>query len=280
MKLSPARVSAVIAYLFGTTMASAVIIGTSGFEGAATFENGYYYTYAFDYAGYGNGGPNVDLMGNAVVSASPVDTGMGVGGSSAFRLTFDATAVPAPGQPYPTPTDPAVQYSYYGVGGGDGLAVLNAPTSANLADYRFSVDLRALGLTGASAAVEFTIEIQAPDDTLGGDPDTGNDLLAAFSFTVAGGDAFIVGPAFSTFTTTLDQNSGITGGSLANFTQFGSLASVININFQMNNGAGEFGLDANNGLILDNQTFEQVPEPGVCGMLALGVAGLGLRRRR
>ena len=215
-----------------------------------------------------------------VVSASPVDAGMGVGGSSAFRLTFDATAVPAQGQPYPTPVDPAVQYSYYGVGGGDGLAVLNAPTSANLGDYRFSVDLRAFGLTGASASVEFRIEIQAPDDTLGGDPDTGNDLLLALDFSVAGGDAFIVVPTFSTFSTTADQYSSISNGSLANFTQFGSLANVININFQMNNGAGEFGLDANNGLILDNQTFEQVPEPGVCGMLALAGAGLGLRRRR
>ncbi len=280
MKLSTVCLAVLVSLFPGAaTVSYSAIVGTTGYEGAPAFETGYYYTYAFDYAGYGNGGPNVDLMDAPVVTTALTDPTSGVGGSGAMRLEADASAVPIPGQAYPTPTDPAVVYSYYGIGGGSGLAIQNAPTSANLADYQFSIDLRAIGLIAATTAVEFSIEFQAPDDTLGVDEGTGADILLALSFTAADGRSLLVGPDFATFSATLDQYSAITNGSLENFALLGSLTSNINVNLQVNNGVGEFGIDADNALLVDNQTIEQIPEPSAGLALLAGVA-LALARRR
>jgi hypothetical protein len=280
MKRSPSQTAAVAAYFFSASMASAAVIGSTAYEGPPDFANGYYYTYSFDYAGYGNGGPNNDLGGAPVNATATVEAGVGVGLSGALQFSADATAVPVSGQPYPGPADPVVQYSYWGMGGGNGLAIVNAPTSLNLADYRISMDLRAAGLLNTTTPMEFTVEFQVPDDTLGVDPGTGGDVILALNFLNTDGKAFLVGADFASFTTTLDLNSGISAGSMDLFTQFSGMTTNININMAIPRGGDDFGLDTGNALIIDNQIIEQVPEPAISGMFALAGVGLSLRRSR
>jgi hypothetical protein len=271
---------ALLASTLGPSLASAAIIGSTGYEGPPDFANGYYYTYSYDYAGYGNGGPNNDLGGAPVNAAVNVEPGVGAGLSGAFVLSADATAVPVPGQPYPTPADPIVQYSYWGMGGGSGLAVQNVPTSVNLADYLITMDLRAIGMTTPTVVTEFNIEFQVPDDTLGGDPDTNGDVILGLNFFASDGKAFLVGADFATFAITLDLHTSIGAGSLLTFEQYGSMLTNINVNIATNNGAGEFGLDSGNALIVDNLMIEQIPEPATTGLFAfLGVGWSMLRRR-
>src|SRR5678809_1133852 len=124
----------------------ATIIGSTSFEGPPNFAQGYTYTYNGDYAGYGNGGPNQDLQGNAVDSAGGFDPTAGTLGSGALTFTYDATRVPQPGTGYPTPADPPVQYSYWGTFQGFGFALQNPITSSSLSDYVLSVDARVAGL--------------------------------------------------------------------------------------------------------------------------------------
>lgn len=280
MRFPRLPLAAVAAVLLNAGFASAAIIGSTGYEGAPDFNTGYYYTYVFDYAGYGNGGPNVDLGGNAVNSTATAGFGPGIGGSGGFELLADSSAVPVSGQPYPTPTDPAVQYNYWGMGGGSGLAILNAPTSIELGDYRISMDLRAMGLLGLKGTVEFAVEFQIPDDVLGGDPDTGGDIILTLNFSASNGRAFLAESTFGNFSTSLDQYTSISAGSLATFAQHVGLVTNINVNVALPNGSAEFGLDAGNGLVVDNLTVEQVPEPSVVGLLGLGAAAVSLRRRR
>jgi hypothetical protein len=280
MKLLPLPCAALAAFLLVGSFASAAIIATTGYEGPPDFSTGYYYTYGYDYAGYGNGGPNNDLGGNAVNSTATVSSGFGVGGSGGFQVFGDATAVPVPNTPYPTAGDPLVQYSYWGMGGGNGLAVISTPTSPNLGDYRLQMDLRAAGLSGIQGTVEFTVEFQGPDDLLGGDADTNGDVILALDFLVSNGRAFQVNNNFATYSTTLDLNSGIPRGSLALFAQYYSTITNINVNVAANNGGGEFGLDSGNSVFVDNQLIEQIPEPVAGSLLALSLGGLSARRRR
>jgi hypothetical protein len=280
MKILPLRGAAFAAVLLGGTVASAAIIGSTGYEGPPDFSTGYYYTYAYDFAGYGSGGPNNDLGGNAVNTTATVSSGFGVGSSGGFQLFGDATAVPAPNTPYPGPGDPPVQYSYWGMGGGNGLAVINAPTSPNIADYRIQMDLRAVGLSGQQGTIEFTVEFQVPDDLLGGDPDTNGDVILSLEFLASNGRAFLVNNNFATYSTALDLNSRVAGGSLALFAQYYSAVTNINVNVAANNGAGEFGLDSGNSVFVDNEFIEQVPEPCAGALLGVSLAGWAARRRR
>jgi hypothetical protein len=58
-----------------------------------------------------------------------------------------------------------------------------------------------------------------------------------------------------------------------------SLISNININFGLNEGARDFGLDANDRLVIDNSTLEQIPEPSALGLLAAASFLRWTRRR-
>ena len=260
--------------------ASGVIIASTQFEGGASYENGYYYTYNFDYAGYGTGGPNVDLMDTAVVSSAAQTAGVGLGGSGALYMSWDASAVPDVGQNYPGPSNPPVQYNYYGVGTGHGLAIKAPMTSPNLADYRLSLDMQALGLLAPSLTVELELEFQAPDDTITIDGDTNNDVILALEYVISSGSAFLVGPSFGTSTLPIDQYTNVLRGSVANFSQYAGNAVLLNVHLIARYLPTESDTDAGNALIIDNSLFEQVPEPATTSMLMLAAAGSALRRRR
>ena len=92
--------------------------------------------------------------------------------------------------------------------------------------------------------------------------------------------ALYVGSDFSTFSTSLSQYSSIYGGSLEAFQQYGGLTANLGATFSINNGPGDFGLDAENTLIFDNLGLTVVPEPGSAALLALAGLTLALRRRR
>jgi len=258
----------------------AAIIGTSAFEGPADFSQGYTYTYNGDFAGYGNGGPNQDLQGNAVDSVAAFDPTAGTQGSGALTFAYDATRVPQPGTPYPTPADPPVQYSYWGTFQGFGFALQNPLTSPSLSDYVLTVDARVEGLLpgAVSTPMSFNVKFEVPDDTLGGDADTLLDVLIEVYFDAATVNTFTVGPTFERFSASVGDYNRF-DGSLENFETYYPQISNININFGINEGVRDFGLDANNRLVIDNSTLEQIPEPSALGLLAVA-SFVGFRRYR
>lgn len=260
---------------------AATIIGSTAFEGTPDFSQGYYYTYNGDYAGYGNGGANQDLGDTAVDSVGAFDPAAGTLGSGAFTFAYDATRVPQPNMPYPTPADPPVQYSYWGTFQGFGFVMQNPLTSPSLSDYVLSVDARVEGLLPGLVVtpMSFNVKFEVPDDTLGGDLDTDLDVLIEVYSDVAGVNTFAVGSTFERFSASVGDYNRIAAGSLENFETYYPQISNININFGLNEGARDFGLDADNRLVIDNSTLEQVPEPGVLALL--GVAScIGWRRLR
>jgi hypothetical protein len=262
--------------------AGAAIVGATAFEGTQGFDQGYYYTYNGDYAGYGNGGPNQDLAGNAVDSVGAFDPTAGTLGSGAFTFAYDATRVPQVGMPYPTPSDPPVQYSYWGTFQGFGFVLQNPPSTPSLSDYVLSVDARVEGLLPGVVVtpMSFNVKFEVPDDTLGGDADTLLDVLIEVYYDAAGVNTFSVGPGFERFSASLGDYNRIFEGSLENLETYYPQISNININFGLNEGARDFGLDANNKLVIDNATLEQIPEPGVLALLVAGASCAGLRRPR
>ena len=247
----------------------ATIVGSTGFEGPPDFSTGYTYTYNGDYAGYGNGGANQDLQDTVVDSVGAYDPVNGTGGSGAFTFDYDATRVPQPGAGYPTAADPPVQYSYWGTFQGFGFAIQNPLTSASLGDYVLSVDARVSGFIFGviSTPMTYNVKFEVPDDTLGPDPDTNLDVLIEVFFDLAEVNTFSVTSSFANFSRSVGDYNRIFEGSLANFEMYYSLVSNININFGLNEGARDFGLDAGNQLIIDNALLEQVPEPGVFVLL-------------
>ena len=259
----------------------AAIVGSTAFEGPPDFSQGYYYTYNGDYAGYGNGGPNQDLAGGAVDSVGAFDPTAGTLGSGALTFAYDATRVPQPGMPYPTPTDPAVQYSYWGTFQGFGFVLQSPLTSASLSDYVLRVDARVEGLLPGVLAtpMSFNVKFEVPDDTLGGDADALLDVLLEVYYDTPSVNTFAVGPTFESFSAGLGDYNRIFAGSLENLETYYPQISNININFGLNEGARDFGLDAGNRLIIDNSALEQIPEPGVLALLAVGSC-IGWRRHR
>jgi hypothetical protein len=157
----------------------------------------------------------------------------------------------------------------------------NPLTSPSLSDYVLSVDARVEGLLPGVifTPMSFNVKFEVPDDTLGGDADTLLDVLIEVYFDTAGVNTFAVGPTFERFSASLGDYNRIFTGSLENFETYYPQISNININFGLNEGARDFGLDANNRLVIDNSALEQIPEPGVLALLAMASC-LGLRRQR
>lgn len=275
---------ALAALLAGPSAVAATIIGSSPYDADPSAAAGYEYTYGFDFAGYGNGGPNNDLGDTVVQSTFGNDLTQGTNGSGAVFVTADASAVPAPGTNYPTAADPPVQYSYWGFGGGNGLIKQNATTSNVLSDYTFSVDLRVAGLRAGitGAFCRFDIEFQAVDGILGDPPDGQLDRILKLQFATEGGpegNALFVTDTFQTFSFTLDRNNLIMMGTPDNLVTYGDSLLYLNLNFLFNSGANDFGLDAGNAFYADNASLVQIPEPATATGFLMGAA-FALRRRR
>ena len=253
---------------------SALTLGASSLEAQTIFAldfdpNSGNYQYGFAFAGYGSSmGGNVDL--NASVSqVTEIAVGAGVGGSNALRITMDASAAGAQLPPDRT-------YDYLGFACAANTGFAQPLSSAQLADYTFTLDARADGfLTGVTSSTgELSISISAPDGTLGA-TDGNADLLIALRFAT--------GVALATTFQTSVLNLGaaaITDGSLTNFANFHSTADQLTFTVAANEANAKFGFDAGNVIVVDNASLAVVPEPGSALVFTLGAFGVLAVRRR
>jgi hypothetical protein len=136
------------------------------------------------------------------------------------------------------------------------------------------------GSTGAFC--RFEIEFQAVDGILGDPPDGQLDRILKLQFATEGGpggNAPFVTETFQTFSFTLDRNNLIMMGTPDNLVTYGDSLVYLNLNFLFNNGANDFGLDAENAFYADNTLLVQIPEPAAA-MVFLAAAPLVAWRRR
>jgi hypothetical protein len=249
-------IKVILAAFCSVAIASSTLAGTIG---TTDFETAPPYTYAYDYAGYGSGG-NIDISDQSS-SGAVVAPGLGVAGSQALVVSGDFSTVT-----FPTPND----YTYSGFGGGTGLGGLNAAEFISLdpADYFFSFSFAAAGLNSASSAMNLELKFELPD---GADADTANDVV--LTLTLAGLTAT---SSFQDFVGNLAD------WTVANGTYLDLAANVdnlvnVNFNVDLGGGAGDFGFDSNNDLLLDNISLVSIPEPSVTALFLLAAAVAGIR---
>ena len=240
----------------------AAVVATSVSAKAATllsfdFEsNNFAYYYGYIYQEFGSG--TVNNNGNNPTA------GAGQGGTAGARTTFNMTNVSG---------------GYAGLGMGFGGNPANATRiagAASLADFAFTIGLRADGLTGSSVGVGLELKFEVPDNYfLPADGNTDADTLLVLSLNRT------LTTTYQTFTTTLADWT-ITSGSLAQLKS--NLGALNNINMNIGYGSGgnvpEFGNDANNVLAADNYTLSVVPEAGTAPLGLLSIVSLRARRRR
>lgn len=190
--------------------------------------------------------------------------GAGSGGTAGALSTFNMTGASG-------------GYAGFGTGFGGTPANASAISGANsLADFSFTIDARADGMTGASAGIGLELKFEVPDNFfLPADANTDADTLLVLTLSRS------LTTTFQTFSTTLADWT-VTSGSLALLKS--NVSSLSNINLNLGYGSGgnvpEFGNDAGNVLAADNYTLSVVPEAGTTALGLLALGGLLSGRRR
>lgn len=168
--------------------------------------------------------------------------------------------------------------TFSGFGGGAIAIPALSPvtTVAGPSDFNYTLAASLSGFgpnAGPDTGTNYELSFFAPDNTLGSDADTEDDLLVRFT---ANGTASTA-PVFQVLT---GGFTGVGAGSLANLNNNLDLVNRAQFNYNFNSGFGDFGNDANNVAVVDNILVTRGPIPEPTTALALvGLAGLGLVRR-
>lgn len=171
--------------------------------------------------------------------------GMGVGGSEAFVMAMDNTALEATPPPWAG-----------GNTGGNGPADYTQFKSSNLADYQVRIDGRAEGLSSTALTVrgDMQLHFSAPDDTIQPpDADTDRDFIVRLDYSLQD-----MQTNWQTYVIGLNKATA-GGGSKANFTAYYDKIDEVNFQVQITNPhTGVWGYDAYNLVVVDNFRLERL----------------------
>ncbi len=194
----------------------------------------------------GNFNPNYDQADNGA-SVISYEAGAGSDGSRSLRVDFDTTTNPN-------------SVSYF-----TNLASssVSAPTSGNASDYTLSFDVRVEGFDTGQSQVFTQYDLRIGDEVFRGNLN-GN----------------------VTDRTVMVNLGDLTNAGAGNF-ETGDFAGTQQFRIDLANFAGglqvPFASDTNNAYFVDNIRLEQItsiPEPSSLSLLAAGILGLSLRRKR
>jgi len=174
--------------------------------------------------------------------------GEGVDGSQALAIAMDNTTIL---------TDPPGRPAWAGGNVASGGPVdYTQMASPNLKDYRLNLQARAAGLADSQGSTPFVFQLyfNAPDGTLGGEPDGNRDTLLRLNVTVNN-----VKSNWQTFTLSLKDGT-VDSGSLADFQTYLGQIDEISFQLQIQNPHQDavWGLDADNMIIVDNVKLERL----------------------
>lgn len=212
-------------------------------------------TYSFGYAGYGpveGGNVTVD---ESIVQSSAVNFGVGIDGGSALQFFGDTTALE-------TAIVEPNNYSYAGFGIGINVDLFGVQlTSPELSNYVVDLSVVANGLQDGVSQSNGLVDVRffAPDGTLLPDDE---DLDGDIIFTGRYRNVALAKEAFENSSFRLDSSFEVRQGSVENFTNHHGAIDFMQVVVEYPGAIGDFGIDADNEVIIDNLSFtEGAPPP-------------------